>query len=183
MRYLPAMSCQALDTPMAQKRARASTYFHRPEQFELKYLEFDIPFHRLCMHNNAPVAIQSVGDKDLCLSFEAQTSTAWVNWPAETVIPSLHYRAKDHLGWPPLVFAELLEWIKLDYEKGSLSAFDVARLILVQTDSSHQNLHHEIRGGSVKGTCQQDVWRWYSSRWCPVGAVSRKVRKMALEFP
>ena len=124
--------------------ANAGEFFHRFEQFESKFPVFDIPFHRLFLYEAASAAAQRLGNKELYLSFEARMSAAWANCPVDTALLSFRYRGKDIGEWPRDFFITLLEWIKLDFEKGSLTNCDVARLLLLdQTTITRQEIISE----------------------------------------
>ena len=82
---------------------------------------------------------------DSYLEFEAKISTAWAHRPANIEFQTWGYRGKDSSQWPLDFFIILHQWMKLDFEKGSLSALDVAQLLLLDlTSRSHEQSVKEI---------------------------------------
>ena len=123
----------------------ASEYLHRLRLFESRFTEFDVPFHCLFMYQAASDAALKLANTNLSLESEAKMSTAWANCPNDIAFQTWRYRGKDCSQWPLDFFVILHQWMKLDFEKGSLSALDVAQLLLLDlTSSSHEQSAKEI---------------------------------------
>ena len=123
----------------------ASEYLHRLRLFESKFPEFDIPFRCLFIYQAASDTAFKLANRDLHLEYEAKMSTAWANCPNQIALQTWRYRGKDCSEWPLDFFVVLHQWMKLDFEKGTLSALEVAQLLLLdQTSSSHEQSAKEI---------------------------------------
>ncbi len=123
----------------------ASEYLHRLRLFESRFTKFDVPFLCLFMYQAASDAALKLANTDLYLESEAKMSTAWANCPTDIAFQTWRYRGKDCSQWPLDFFLILHQWMKLDFEKGSLSALDVAQLLLLDlTSSSHEQSAKEI---------------------------------------
>ena len=123
----------------------ASEYLHRLRLFESRFPEFDIPFQCLFIYQAASDAALKLANTDLYLEYEAKISTAWANCPIDTALQTLRYRGKDCSQWPLDFFVILHQWMKLDFENGSLSALDVAQLLLLDLPkSSHEQSAKEV---------------------------------------
>ena len=123
----------------------ASEYLHRLGLFESRFTEFDVPFCCLFIYKAASDAALKLAKTDLYMEYEAKMSTAWANCPTDIAFQTWRYRGKDPSQWPLDFFVILHQWMKLDFEKGSLSALDVAQLLLLDlTTSSHEQSAKEI---------------------------------------
>ena len=126
-------------------KTTASEYLHRLRLFESRFTEFDVPSRRLFMYQAASDAALKLANTELYLESEAKMSTAWANCPTDISFQTWRYRGKDCSQWPLDFFVILHQWMKLDFEKGSLSALDVAQLLLLDlTSSSHEQSAKEI---------------------------------------
>ena len=114
----------------------ASEYLHRLGLFESRFTEFDVPFCCLFIHKAASDAALKLAKTDLYLEYEAKMSTAWANCPTDIAFQTWRYRGKDPSQWPLDFFVILHQWMKLDFEKRSLSALDVAQLLLLDLTTS-----------------------------------------------
>lgn len=123
----------------------ASEYLHRLGLFESRFTEFGVPFCCLFIYKAASDAALKLAKTDLYLEYEAKMSTAWANCPTDIAFQTWRYRGKDPSQWPLDFFVILHQWMKLDFEKGSLSALDVAQLLLLDlTNSSHEQSAKEM---------------------------------------
>ena len=126
-------------------KTTASEYLHRLRLFESRFTEFDVPSRCLFMYQAASDAALKLANTELYLESEAKMSTAWANCPTDISFQTWRYRGKDCSQWLLDFFVILHQWMKLDFEKGSLSALDVAQLLLLDlTSSSHEQNAKEI---------------------------------------
>lgn len=126
-------------------RTTASEYLHRLRLFESRFTEFDVPFLCFFMYQTASDAALKLADTDSYLDSEAKMSTAWAKCPTDIAFQTWCSKGKDCSQWPLDFFLILHQWMKLDFEKGSLSARDVAQLLLLDlTSSSHEQSAKEI---------------------------------------
>ena len=146
-------------------KTTASEYLHRLGLFESRFPEFDVPFFCLFMYQAASDAALNLANTDLYLQSEAKMSTAWANCPTNIAFQTWRYRGKDCSQWPLDFFVILLQWMKLDFEKGSLSALDVAQLLLLDlTSSSHEQKVKEILAADFgPGRCKELADRMYGA--------------------
>ena len=125
--------------------ANAGEFCHRLGQFESKFPAFDVPFHLLFLYEVASDAAQRLGTKDKLFSFEAKVSAAWASCPADTAFTTWRYRGKDPVTWPQHFFVTIFEWMRLEFERGSLSNYDVAGLLLLDRPiATHQDIATEL---------------------------------------
>ena len=150
----------------------ASEYLHRLRLFESRFTEFDVPFYCLFMYQAASDAALKLANVDLHLQSEAKMSTAWANCPTDIAFNTWRYRAKDCSQWPLDFFVILHQWMKLDFEKGSLSALDVAQLLLLDlTSCSHEQSAKEILAADFRpGQAEDFADRMYGAKEDPVDA-------------
>ena len=125
-------ACYALSKYPRHSTANAGEYLHYLEQFESKFPAFDVPFWHLFIYQAAFEAAQKLGNNDFSSTFQANILVAWANCPAKTAFLSFHYKRKDPCEWPLDIFITLLEWMRLEFDKGSLTASDVAHLLLLE---------------------------------------------------
>ena len=150
----------------------ASEYLHRFRLFESRFTEFEIPLRCLFMYQTASDAALKLAKTDLNLEYEAKISTAWANCPTDIAIQTWRYRGKDCSQWPLDFFVILHQWMKLDFEKGSLSALEVAQLLLLDlTSSSHEQSAKEILAADFgPGRSEELAARMYGAADDPLDA-------------
>ena len=150
----------------------ASEYLHRLRLFESRFKEFDVPLWCLFMYQTASDAALKLANTDSYLEYEAKMSTAWANCPTDIACQTWYYRGKNPSQWPLDFFVILHQWMKLDFEKGSLSALEVAQLLLLDlTCSSYEQSVKEIFAIEFGPSLSQELAdRMYGAADDPVDA-------------
>ncbi|KAG7001456.1 hypothetical protein G7Y79_00031g065710 [Physcia stellaris] len=114
----------------------ASEYLHRLRNFESRFPEFDVPFHRLALYTGASDAALKLADIESYQHYDAKSAIAWANLPPELAFQTFRYRGKSCSDWPLDFFVTLHQWMKLDYKEGSLSPLAVTQLLVLNQGSA-----------------------------------------------